>query len=186
MFLIELLKVLTGKISERIFSKKNDFLIWENFFLENFSEIPDYENIKVLKALILRISFIDKYFPIYSSEISLLNLNFEKSSFYKIISLFQWLKKYYKNLLFSDVILLFLLLKNFEVQKKEITLIYRDIPISLIRSLKKKIEIEHNIEIIDIIHINNLDILKKKIEFAGIICDIDLSNYDFKVLKLRI
>lgn len=184
LFLIELLKILNGNIPDKSFSKKS-FIFWNKFFLENFGEVPNFEEIKVLKKLILRINYINNHFPIYFSNLSFLNLHIEKSSLDKSIILFQYLKKYYKNILFNDVVLLFLLMQTFTTAKKNVTIIYKDTPKYIISGLKKKLEMKYNIKIIDIIHMDTLE-NSKHIQVAGIFCDIDLTNFKFKVLKLKI
>lgn len=184
LFLVELLKILNGNIPEKSFSKKN-FIFWNKFFLENFGEIPNFEEIKFLKKLVLRINYINNHFPISFSNFPFFNLHIEKSSLDRSIVLFQYLKKYYKNILFNDVLLLFLLMQTFSTSKKNVTVIYKDTPKHVISGLKKKLETKYNIKIIDIIHIDTVN-TSKHIHIAGICCDIDLTNFEFKVLKLKI
>lgn len=187
-FLVNLLKILTGKISPSTFPKKNYTLIWDQFFLKHFNKIPNYSNEKYLNSLILRINFIDKYFPIYSFEFSFLNFNIENNSLKKSIKLYSHLKKYYKNISFADAITLFLFMETFENQKKEVIIVYKYLPIYILENLKEKLETKYNIKINYIIDIDNF--INSNIEIINMtiatLCDIDLSSYNFEILKLKI
>ena len=188
-YFLNILKICTGNFPEEAIYYNDHLIIWKNIINKNLSKSLTLEEENALKKIILRIGFVSKqkhYIPI--QEVSFLSLSMDKDVIDKCISLFKDFRTYYWNISFTDIISIFFMLNSIKNERKEVVVLYKDIPKYIVENLKERLECEYNILIKDFINIHFFETFKKNntVKTIGIFTkhdfdfeDLEVINFDF-------
>ncbi|MGL4653507.1 HTH domain-containing protein [Cetobacterium sp.] len=153
---LNILKICSGNFPEESIYLKDHLSIWKDVVKTVLNKEISPEDEILLKNVIQRVSFSSKqkhYLYIY--EFYFLNLNLDSYTSNKCISLFKEFRKYYWNISFTDVFAIYFILNSPKKRPvKEVTILYKNIPILILEGMKNEIEHKYNIVIKDFV--NNL------------------------------
>lgn len=192
-YFLNILKICTGNFPEEAIYFYDHFLVWNDVINKTFNRELTSEEAEILKKMILRVGFSSKqkhYLPI--QELSFLNLNIDQETILKCINLFTNFQEHYWNISFNDIISIFFILNSIKHKKKEIVILYKNIPKYMIENLKEKIEIQYNVIIKDFINIHFFEFFKKNNSiktigvFTELLLDSDYSDYEILKLDLNV
>lgn len=186
-YFLNILKICTGNFSEEAIYYNDHLIVWKDIIERNMNKSLTSKEELALKKIILRVGFASKqkhYIPI--QEFSFLDLNMDKEIINKCISLYEDFKNYYWNISFNDIVSTFFILNSIKEEKKEIIVLYKNIPKYMIENLKDKLEIKYNITITDFINIHFFETFKKNnpVKTVGVFTELDLGLDNLEIINL--
>ena len=186
-YFLNILKICTGHFPEEAIYYNDHLAIWKDVIKKNMRKSLTSKEELALKKIILRVGFASKqnhYIPI--QEFSFLDLNMDKEIVGKCISLFEDFQAHYWNVSFNDIVSMFFILNSIKEERKEIIVIYKNIPRYMVENLKDKLEVKYNITIKDFINVHFFDTFKKNnpVKTIGVFTELDLELDDFEVINL--
>lgn len=186
-YFLNILKICTGHFPEEAIYYNNHLVVWKDIIKKNMGKSLTSKEELALKKIILRVGFASKqkhYIPI--QEFSFLDLNMDKEIVAKCISLYKDFKSEYWNISFNDIVSTFFILNSIKEEKKEVVILYKDIPKYMIENLKDKLEIKYNITIIDFVNIHFFETFKKNnpVKTVGVFTELELDFSNMEVLQL--
>ncbi|MGL5427415.1 MAG: helix-turn-helix domain-containing protein [Cetobacterium sp.] len=146
------------------------------------------KEIRKFERFIVRAAFSQKqkhYLPIY--ELEFLNLNIDINTAKESILLYNEFKLHYWNISFVDVLMLYFSITSIHtLSKKEVYILYKEIPKYLLSNLKAKLEAKHNIVILDIINISQFEEFRKtnSVKTVGVFKDFEFLDNSLTVIHL--
>ncbi|MGL5051326.1 MAG: hypothetical protein ACRC6E_11990 [Fusobacteriaceae bacterium] len=120
-------------------------------------------------------------------ELEFLNINIDISTANECIALYNEFKKEYWNISFTDVLMLYFLITSSNiVDKKEIYILYKEIPKYLLLNLKEKLEAKYNVIILDFVNISYFEEFKNNnnVSTIGVFKDFKFLDKSFEVINL--
>lgn len=186
-YFLNILKICTGKFPEEAIYYNDHLVIWKDIIKKNMNKSLTPKEELALKKIILRVGFASKqkhYIPI--QEFSFLDLNMDKEIVNKCISLYEDFKSEYWNVSFNDIVSTFFILNSIKEEKKEVVVLYKNIPKYMIENLKDKLEIKYNITITDFINIHFFETFKKNnpVKTVGVFTELDLDLDNLEIINL--
>lgn len=186
-YFLNIIKICTGNFPEEAIYYDDHLVIWRDVIKKNLNRSLTSKEESALKKIILRVGFASKqkhYIPI--QEFSFLNLNMDKEAVDSCISLFDTLKSYYWNISFTDAMSVIFLLNSVKEERKEIVVLYKDIPKYIVENLKNQLEHKYNILIVDFINVHFFEVFKKNnsVKTVGVFTELDTNYDDLEVINL--
>lgn len=188
-YFLNILKICTGNFPEEAIYYDNNLTLWKNIIKKTINKSLTSKEEQALKKIILTVGFVSKQkHYILIQEISFLSLNMNKNVISKCLALYKELKSHYWNISFSDVMSIFFILNSVKGEKKEIVVLYEDIPKYMIENLKDKIELQYNVTIKEFVNTHYFDTFKKNnpIKTIGVFTESSIDDDDYEILKLDI
>lgn len=186
-YFLNILKICTGNFPEEAIYFKDHLVSW-NAASKKVLNRPLTSKEKIaLKKIILRIGFSSRqkhYIPI--QEFLFFNLNIEKEIIEKCIALFRELKHYYWNLSFNDIVSIFFIMDCIKEDKKEVVVVYKNVPRYIVENLKDRLEHKYNIYIKDFVSVPIFENYKKNnsVKTVGVFTELDINCNDLEVINL--
>lgn len=186
-YFLNILKICTGNFPEEAIYYNDHLAVWRTIIKKNLNKPLTSKEEIALKRIILRVGFVSKqqhYIPI--QEFSFLSLNMDKDVIDKCISIFEDFKFHYWNISFSDILSIFFILNSIKKEKKEIIIVYKDIPKYILENLKEQLEHQYNILIKGFINIHSFETFEKNnsVKTVGVFTELNLDQNKFEILKL--
>lgn len=186
-YFINILKICTGNFPDENIHYHNHLSIWRDIIKKNMNKTLTSKDEEILKKVILKTAFFSKqkyYVPM--QDFSFLTLNIDSNRMDRCISLFNALKYHYCNISFSDIIAIFFMLNNEKGEKKEIIVLYKDIPKYILENLKNQLEYKYNVVIKDFINFYYFETFKKNnsVKTIGVFTEFNFDFEDLEIIKL--
>lgn len=186
-YFLNILKICTGNFPEEAIYFEDHLISWNAASKKILNRHLTSKEELALKKIILRVGFSSRqkhYIPV--QEFLFFNLNIEKEIIDKCISLFTELKKYYWNLSFNDIVSVFFIMNCIKEDKKEVIVVYKDVPRYIVENLKDRLEYKYNILIKDFVTIPLFENFKKNnpVKTVGVFTELNFDTDDFEVIKL--
>ncbi|MGL5901359.1 MAG: hypothetical protein ACRCZO_01635, partial [Cetobacterium sp.] len=191
---LNILKICRGIFPEESIYLKDHFLIWKKIIKTSLNTDISEDKEDLLKNFIQRVIFCSKqkhYLSIY--EFYFLNLNLDNYTSTRCVSLFKEFRKYYWNISFTDVLAIYFILNIQQpTTTKEITVVYKNIPVYILENMKEKLEYKYNIIIKEFVNTHFFEDYCKNNKFLTIgvlgdlklFKDLDESLKNFNILHL--
>lgn len=188
-YFLNILKICTGHFPEEAIYYNDHLAVWKDIIKKNMGKSLTSKEELALKKIILRVGFASKqkhYIPI--QEFSFLSLNIDNKIVDKCISLFNDLKSHYWNISFTDVMSIFFMINSIKDEKKEVIVLYKDIPKYIVENLKERLEYKYNILIKDFVNIHFFETFKKNnsVKAIGVFTELEFNFDDLEVINLDI
>ncbi|MGL5229393.1 MAG: HTH domain-containing protein [Cetobacterium sp.] len=195
---LNILKICRGIFPEESIYLKDHFLIWKKIIKTSLNTDISEDKEELLKNFIQRVIFCSKqkhYLSIY--EFYFLNLNLDNYTSTRCVSLFKEFRKYYWNISFTDVLAIYFILNIQQpTTTKEITVVYKNIPVYILENMKEKLEYKYNIIIKEFVNTHFFEDYCKNNKFStiGVLSDLklfkdldeSLKNFNILHLDLKI
>lgn len=186
-YFLNILKICTGNFPEEAIYFKDHLVSWNAASKTVLNRVLTSKEENALKNIILRVGFSSKqkhYIPV--QEFLFFNLNIEKEVVDKCIALFKELKKYYWNLSFNDIISMFFILNCIKDDKKEVIVVYKNVPRYIVENLKDKLEHKYNIYIKDFVSVPIFENYKKNnsVKTVGVFTELNINCNNLEVMHL--
>ncbi|MGL5779626.1 HTH domain-containing protein [Cetobacterium sp.] len=186
-YFLNILRICTGNFPEESIYYNDHLLVWRDVIKKNLNRSLTSKEESALKKIILRVGFASKqkhYIPV--QEFSFLNLNMEKETIETCISLFNDLKYHYWNISFTDIMSIFFTLSSIKKEKKEIVVLYKNIPKYIVENLKEQLEHKYNVLITDFINLHFFETFKKNnpVKTVGVFTEFEFDFDDLEIIKL--
>ncbi|MHA5067753.1 HTH domain-containing protein (plasmid) [Cetobacterium somerae] len=186
-YFLNILKICTGSFPEEAIYFEDHLISWNAASKKILNRHLTSKEELALKKIILRVGFSSRqkhYIPV--QEFLFFNLNIEKEIIHKCISLFTELKQYYWNLSFNDIVSVFFIMNCIKEDKKEVVVVYKDVPRYIVENLKDRLEYKYNIFIKDFVTMPLFENFKKNnsVKTVGVFTELNFDTNDFEVIKL--
>ncbi|MGL5355551.1 MAG: hypothetical protein ACRDAQ_03210 [Cetobacterium sp.] len=185
---INILRICSGNFPEEKIYLADHIKVWKEVILNSLGRNVSSEELKLFDKFIYRIGYSSKqdhYLTIF--ELDFINLNINKDSIQKSIALYNEFKKHYWNISYSDVLMLFLMLNTVEcVQKKDVVIVFRDIPKYVLINLKPKLEYKYNVNITNFVNIYSFNLFRKSnpVSRVGVFTELGLNPEKFEIIPM--
>ncbi|MGL5934683.1 MAG: hypothetical protein ACRCZI_03560, partial [Cetobacterium sp.] len=185
---INILRICSGNFPDEKIYLNDHITIWQEVIHNSLGQDISSEELKAFHKFIYRIGYSSKqdhYLTIF--ELDFINLNINRDSIQKSIALYNEFKKHYWNISFSDVLMLFLMLNTVEcVEKKDVVIVYRDLPKYVLVNLKPKLEYKYNVNITDFVNIYSFNLFKKlnPVSNIGVFTNLGLKSDSFNIISM--
>ncbi|WP_294094197.1 HTH domain-containing protein [uncultured Cetobacterium sp.] len=195
---LNILKICRGTFPEESIYLKDHFLIWKKIIKTSLNIDVSDDKKELLKNFIQRVIFCSKqkhYLSIY--EFYFLNLNLDNYTSTRCISLFKEFRKSYWNISFTDVLAIYFILNTQQTtSSKEITVVYKNIPVYILENMKEKLQYKYNVTIKEFVNAYFFEDYCKnnKLSTIGILGDLklfkdldeNLKKFDILHLNLKV
>ena len=175
---LNILKICRGNFIEENIFLDDHLLNWRKIIKNSLNMDLTSQQEEELTNHITRLGFSSKqkhYLTVY--ELHFLNLNMNSHTANSCIALYKEFKKYYWNISFMDVMVIYFVLNSpIKTKNKKITILYKTIPKYMLENMKEKLEHKYNITILDFVNIHFFEEYKKhnKVKTIGIFADLEL------------
>lgn len=188
-YFLNILRICTGNFPEESIYFYEHLEVWNEIIKKTFNKEISPKEAEILKKIILRVGVSSKQKHYLSiQELYFLNLHIDQETVEKCIALFTNFREHYWNISFNDVISIYFLLNSVKSEKKEIVILYRDIPKYMVENLKDKIEHQYNVTIKDFVNIHFFDTFKKNnsIKTLGVFTELPIDTEKYEILNLNL
>ncbi|MGL5230651.1 MAG: HTH domain-containing protein [Cetobacterium sp.] len=186
-YFLNILKICIGNFPEEAIYFEEHLSSWNAVSKNIFNRSLTFKETKVLKKIILRVGFSSKqkhYIPV--QEFLFFNLNIDTEIIEKCIALFTELKHYYWNISFNDIISVFFIMDSIKEDKKEVVVVYKNVPRYIVENLKDKLEHKYNILIKDFVSVPLFENFKKNnsVKTVGVFTELNINYEDLEIINL--
>ena len=177
---LNILKICRGNFPEEKIYLENHTLKWRKIIKNALDRNLTIHQEEALRNHIIRLGFSSKqkhYLTVYELHFLKLNMDFHTSK--SCIALYKEFKKYYWNVSFMDVMIIYFILNApKKTENKKITIFYETIPKYILETMKEQLEYKYNITILDFVNIHFFEEYKKNndVKIIGVFADLKLFN----------
>ncbi len=186
-YFLNILKICTGNFPEEAIYFEDHLISWNAASKKILNRPLTSKEEIALKKIILRVGFSSRqkhYIPV--QEFLFFNLNIEKEIIEKCIALFRELKHYYWNLSFNDIVSVLFIMNCIKEDKKEVVVVYKNVPRYIVENLKDRLEHKYNIFIKEFVSVPLFENFKKNnsVKTVGVFTELDIDVNDLEVINL--